>query len=352
MPVLVAAPDKFRGTATAVQVAEAVARTGTRLGWSVIESPLSDGGEGLLEACRRPDDQLETTEVTGPLGQPVAAAWLRGPRRCVIEMARASGLAIAGGPKHNRPTEATTRGVGQLLVAAARAISDAGSPSTSDGSAPTIIIGLGGSATTDGGLGALEVVESAGGLGRVDLVAACDVAVDFLDAARVFAPQKGASPQQVTDLTERLDRLADQYDARFGVNVRGLPRTGAAGGLGGAVAALGGRLEAGYRLVSDLVGLPHALGQADLVITGEGALDATSFTGKVVDGVLGDASALGIRSLVIAGRTTGEGVAIARDWGAEVVSLSDRFGEDLATRDTLACVEAAVTQALESFPTT
>ncbi|HEX3460603.1 MAG TPA: glycerate kinase [Acidimicrobiales bacterium] len=351
MPVLVAAPDKFRGTATAAQVAEAVARAGTRFGWSVIESPLSDGGEGLLEACRRPGDQLETTEVTGPLGEPESASWLLGEDLAVIEMAQASGLSLAGGPRGNWPLAATTRGTGQLLVAAARALTVTRSPS-SDGPLPSIIIGLGGSATTDGGSGALEIIQEAGGLGQVDLIAACDVSIGFLDAARLFGPQKGATPVQVVALADRLDRLAEEYERRFGINVRDIPGAGAAGGLGGGLAALGGRLEAGYRLVADLVGLPRTLGGADLVITGEGSLDATSFTGKVVDGVLGDASALGIPSLVIAGQTTSEAVALAGGLGAEVVSLTDRFGEDRANRDTLPCVGEVVAHALQSFPGT
>jgi glycerate kinase len=344
VPVLVAAPDKFRGTATAGQVAGAIARAGSRLGWSAIRSPLSDGGEGLLEVCHRPGDRVETTEVTGPMGQPVAASWLRGEDRAVIEMALASGLALASGPGDNRPMEATTRGTGQLLVAAARALADVGS-----GSSPTIIVGLGGSATTDGGLGALTCIEEAGGLGEVELIAACDVSAGFLDAARIFAPQKGATHQQVAELTDRLGRLAGQYQQRFGIDVRDIPGAGAAGGLGGALAALGGSLRLGYRLVADLVGLQHSLENAELVVTGEGALDATSFDGKVVGGVLGDASALGIPSLVIVGRATTEADGAARGYGARVVSLSDRFGEDRALHDTLACVETAAAESLDSF---
>jgi glycerate kinase len=355
VPVLVAAPDKFRGTATAGQVAGAMARAATRSGWSAIRSPLSDGGEGLLDVSRRPGDRVETTEVTGPLGQPVAAPWLRGGDRAVIEMARASGLALVGGPDANRPMEATTRGTGQLLVAAARSLTDSGPLPASGkvasgaGSCPTMIVGLGGSATTDGGLGALTCIEESGGLGQVELIAACDVSVGFLDAARLFAPQKGASRQQVTELTDRLGRLADQYQQRFGTDVRDIPGAGAAGGLGGALAALGGSLRLGYRLVADLVGLGHSLEHAQLVVTGEGALDATSFDGKVVGGVLGDASALGIPSLVIVGRATGEADEAARGYGARVVSLSDRFGEDRALHDTLACVETATAESLDWF---
>jgi len=245
--------------------------------------------------------------------------------------------------------EATTRGTGQLLVAAVRALAATGGGSASEGSPPIIIVGLGGSATTDGGLGALEVVEAAGGLGGVNLVAACDVEVGFLDAASVFAPQKGATPQQVSELTQRLDRLADDYEARFGANVRDFPGAGAAGGLGGAVVALGGRLEAGYRLVAELVGLGPELHRADLVVTGEGALDATSFSGKVVGGVLGDADAIGVPVLVVAGRATTAAVDQAREYRAQVISLSDQFGDARSLQDTLACVEESVTRALEAF---
>ena len=136
---------------------------------------------------------------------------------------------------------------------------------------------------------------------------------------------------------------------RFGVNVRDLPGAGAAGGLGGAVAALGGRLEAGYRLVAELVGLDRELHRADLVVTGEGALDATSFSGKVVGGVLRDAAAIGVPAVVIAGQATTGAVDHARRYRARVISLSDRFGEARSLRDTPACVEEAVTQALETF---
>lgn len=312
-------------------------------------------------------------EVTGPLGQPVSASLLLGEDRAVIEMAQASGLAMAGGRDANRPMDATTRGTGQLLVAAARALADGrrsasgrfpsgtALPRTTGASPPistlpmsferypTITIGLGGSATTDGGLGALTAIEEAGGLGRVELIAACDVNVGFLDAARLFAPQKGATRQQVIELTDRLDRVAELYRQRYKVDVRLIPGAGAAGGLGGALAALGGRLQVGYRLVADSIGLERSLEQANLVVTGEGALDATSFAGKVVGGVLGDASARGIPSLVIAGRVSTGADELARGYGAQVISLSDRFGKDQAMRHTLACVEAVVEGFLDSL---
>lgn len=204
-----------------------------------------------------------------------------------------------------------------------------------------MVVGLGGSATTDGGLGALEAVESAGGLGGARLVGACDVAATFVEAAAVFGPQKGADPDQVAVLAERLERLADRYRDRYGVDVRGLPGAGAAGGLGGALAVLGGTLASGYELVRDLVGLDRALRGADRVVTGEGALDATSFQGKVVGGVVGDARRDGVATLVVAGRCTGEGADRARDAGCAVTCLVDRFGHRRAVTETGGCVAEA-----------
>ncbi len=136
----------------------------------------------------------------------------------------------------------------------------------------------------------------------------------------------------------RLEELAERYVVRDGVDVRALPGSGAAGGLGGALAVLGGVLESGYALVRDLVGLDRDLVGADRVITGEGALDATSFAGKVVGGVAGDARRAGIATLVVAGRCSDEGAALARDAGCDVVSLVDRFGSERAQADPAPCI--------------
>ena len=160
----------------------------------------------------------------------------------------------------------------------------------------------------------------------------------------MFAPQKGAGPDEVAVLTERLARLADQYRQRYGIDVAGLAGAGAAGGLGGGLAALGGRLASGYRLVRDLVGLVDALAGADRVVTGEGALDATSFAGKVVGGVIADARGRGLPTLVVAGRCTSEGEGTAVAAGCDVVSLTERFGPGPAVADTAGCV-AEVTAA-------
>ena len=218
-PRCLAAPDKFRGTVTAGEVAASIARGASPLGWSVHEVPLSDGGEGLLEALAGLDGTIEGIEVEGPLGPPVDAAWLRIGNLAVVEMAQASGLALAGGAEGKRSRGCRpTAGTGQLIMAAARALADrSGSPGPpvgaaeagrSGGSGRTIVVGLGGSATTDGGAGAVEFIEEAGGLGDVALVGACDVDVGFVEAAERFGPQKGAGPDQIAVLKHRLEAVA------------------------------------------------------------------------------------------------------------------------------------------------
>jgi glycerate kinase len=354
--MLLAVPDKFRGTATAREVARAVARAAEALGWSVHQLPLADGGEGLLDALDPLDpldplDGLEgsrvSIEVTGPLGRPVEAGWLDLGPVAVVEMAMASGLVLAGGAEGNDPVAATSRGTGELIVAAARS-----------GSTPrrTVVVGLGGSATTDGGAGAVAAIEEAGGLGSVELIGACDVDVTFIEAAARFGPQKGADPAQVAALEARLEQVARRYQATYGVDVRPVVGAGAAGGLGGAIVALGGRLRSGYRVVAELLGLADRMEQCQLVVTGEGSFDATSLMGKVVGSVLEDATALGLAVLVIAGRVQPEAAAAAAAMGVTgvtgqravtVVSLTDRFGSERALGDTERCVEEALAEYLD-----
>ena len=339
MPLLLAAPDKFRGTVTAGQVAASVSRGASPFGWSVHQLPLSDGGEGLLDALAGLGGTMDSVEVEGPLGDPVDPVWLTIGDLAVVEMAQASGLALVGGAEGNDAMRATTRGTGQLIMAAAHALE-------SQGRAATIVVGLGGSATTDGGLGALEVIEEAGGLGRVELVGACDVGVGFVEAATRFGPQKGATPGQVAELEVRLEAVARRYEDAYGVDVRSFDGAGAAGGFGGAIAALGGRLRSGYEVVTELLGFGDLLRRSQLVVTGEGALDATSLMGKVVGSVLADASGAGVPVLVIAGRASTETVAEVERTGATVVSLSERFGTERALADTARCIEEAVVEYL------
>ena len=186
-------------------------------------------------------------------------------RLALIEAAQACGLTLAGGAEGNDPLGATSRGVGELIAAGVAA------------GAERVVVAVGGVASTDGGAGAVDAL---GGRLTVPIEVACDVAARFLDAADVFAPQKGATPEQVAVLRERLSRLA----------VPDQPGAGAAGGLAGGLAALGATLIPGFDLVSGLLDLDGQLAQADLVITGEGLVDATSVTGKVVGGVLAGAA--------------------------------------------------------------
>ncbi len=281
-------PDKFKGTLSAWDAAGAMAEGVRRAGFDEIVSlPLADGGEGTLDAlvAARGGSRRKVT-VTGPLGDPVDAEWALLPGGvAVVEMARASGLALVA--ETNDPLTATTHGTGELI----RAALDAG--------AGRILVAVGGSATTDGGLGALEALDF--DLRGADVEVACDVTTTFVDAARFYGPQKGADAEMVVELERRLEALAERYRVTLGVDVRGLPGAGAAGGLAGGLAAAGARLVPGAALVADVVGLRERLSGAFIAITGEGRLDATSLTGKVVGHVLEEARALRTPVAVVAG---------------------------------------------------
>ena len=326
---IVAAPDKFKGTATAAEVAAAIARAAAEVGMSTREVPLADGGDGTLEALGGPN---RSSAVTGPLGETVEAEWRYHAGVAVIEMARSSGLVLAGGPEGNDPLNATTAGVGELMVNAL------------DAGAKTIIVGVGGSATTDGGRGAVDVLGSTARLRGVDVVVACDVRTSFVDAAPVFAPQKGASVAQVALLRSRLETLVEQYRTEFGVDVGSLDRAGAAGGLAGGLAALGARLVDGFDLVADRLNLDDAIAGSKLVITGEGFIDDESFEGKVIGGVLDRASSLGVPVLAVAGQ-----VLDGTEERIDAISLADEFGVEKAIAETTECIYQAVLNRLQSL---
>ena len=330
MRVLIAL-DKFRGTVTAAEATAAVGHACWELGHDADEAPVSDGGEGLLEVLGGAN---RSAVVTGPLGAPVEAAWRLSGKTAVIEMARASGLALAGGPEGNDPLEATTFGTGELID---RALEQG---------ARNLVVGLGGSATTDGGLGALQALRSPARLRAVDLQVACDVRTTFVDAAAVFAPQKGASPAQVALLTARLEGLAERYRTEYGVDVRDLPGSGAAGGLAGGLAAAGGRLVPGFDLVAEQLTLDERLAAADVVVTGEGYLDAQSLDGKVVGGVLDLAAEVGRPVIVIVGDADAD--VVERLDGTTVLSLVGRYGESRPFTEPRWCIEHAATEALRS----
>ena len=334
---VLAAPDAFKGTAGAGQIADAVARGAAEAGWACDRCPLSDGGEGFatVVAGAAGEGGWRETTVSGPLGGPVVARWrlvetTAGPE-AVVESAAASGLVLAGGAAGNDPVAASTRGTGELLVAAARA------------GARRILLGIGGSATTDGGRGALEAVEDGGGLGDVEVVVACDVDTGFLDAARVFAPQKGADANQVAALSARLVELAARYRRDTGIDVAALAGAGAAGGLAGGLASIGARLVPGFEVVAAAVGLRARLERADMVVTGEGRLDATSWSGKVVGRVLALAAALGRDAVVMAGSVDpGWRAGLGSTPMPAVVDLSRRFGAARALADPAGAVTEAI----------
>jgi glycerate 2-kinase len=308
---LLAAPDKFRGTLTAREAAAAIAAGAARAGWEAVELPLADGGEGTLDVLGGGNRR---TTVSGPLGEPVDAAWrLEEDGTALIEAAQACGLSLAGGRERNDPLRATSLGVGELVAAAVAA------------GAQRIVIAVGGVASTDGGVGAVGALPSS----LPPLEVACDVDARFLDAADVFAPQKGATPEQVEMLRERLASL----------DVPDLPGAGAAGGLAGGLAAVGARLLAGFDFVAERVGFDERLAGADLVATGEGRLDPTSFTGKVVGRTLDRAAAAGVEALVVAGE-------IAAKSEIDAISLVERYGPDKALGDTAECLAEVVANAL------
>lgn len=327
MPHVVAAPDKFRGTASAAEIAAAVAGAATAEGWTCDQAPVADGGEGLLDVLRVRGGVVRRTTVTGPLGDPVDAEWLLDGSTAIIEMARASGLLLAGGAEGNSPMTASTFGTGELVAAAIAS------------GARRIVVGVGGSATTDGGQGALDALGPLSRLAGVELLVACDVTTRFVEAATDFAPQKGASPAQVALLERRLQRLAQDYQARTGIDVTALEGSGAAGGLAGGLATIGARLVPGFDLVADLVGLSERIHGADLVVTGEGFLDEWSFRGKTVGGVVELADEEGVDVLVVAGEVFGE-------QPMDAVSLVERFGRARSMAEPAACVQEVVAEVL------
>lgn len=324
---LLAAPDKFKGTASAAAVARAIAAGAARAGADCRLCPLADGGEGTLEALGGANRKIV---VAGPDGSPVTAAWRLAGDVAVVEMALASGLTLAGGAERNDPVAATTRGTGELIREALLA------------GAREVIVGVGGSATTDGGVGAL------GALGdfvpfppSVQVTVAADVTTTFGDAAAVFGPQKGATSEQVLQLTERLRVLAAAYHHRFGVDVESIPGSGAAGGLAGALAAAGAKVTSGFDLVARTVRLEEAMAEVDVVVTGEGHLDAQSMAGKVTGRVAGLAGSRGLPVLMVVGSTS---LNEPPD-GVSVVALEPLYGES-AWRETTDCIADAVERRL------
>ena len=327
---VLAAPDKFKGSATARDVAAAIGHACWELGVDCVEIPMADGGDGLLDVLGGANRE---STVTGPLGDPVRAGWRFAGDTAVIEMARASGLILAGGADGNEALDATTTGTGELIDHAL------------DAGAKRIIVGLGGSATTDGGFGAIRAISAIARLKQVELLVACDVSTRFTDAAALFGPQKGASPAQVKLLERRLDRLVQMFEEDFDFDVTDVDGGGAAGGLGGALAALGGRLVPGFELVADELDVFDLLDadnpeRVDLIVTGEGRLDATSFDGKVVGGMVELGRDAGIPVVAVVGDVD-DGVLARSNGLADVVVLTEAFGLESALTEPKQYIERA-----------
>ena len=277
---IVIAPDSYKGCLPAREVASAMA-AGVREACpeaEIVLRPLADGGEGTLDilTCALGGSLCEAG-VSDPLGREIRAQYGVAGDLAVIEVAQACGLGLLS-PTERNPLEATTRGVGELILAARR-----------DG-ARRFLIGLGGSATCDGGAGMLAVPGIRDAFRDASFELLCDVRAPFIGpqgAARVFAPQKGATPADVEVLEQRLTQLAGRYARETGTDVSHLPGAGAAGGLGGALMAYAhASISSGVERIMDLVGFDEALQQADRVLTGEGRLDAQTLLGKVPYGVL------------------------------------------------------------------
>jgi glycerate 2-kinase len=364
---VVVAPDKFKGTLSARQAAEAIA-AGWRRGdpsAQIDPAPVADGGEGTLETLVGAlGGRIERARVTGPLGDPLDAefglAEATTGMTAVVEMGRASGLHLVAESRRD-PARATTRGTGELILAAAR-------------HGPTrIIVCIGGSATNDAGAGMAQALgvrlfdeEGAdlppGGvalrrLTRVDVtgldrdvrdlpvIVASDVDNPLTGphgASAVYGPQKGASSDQVAELDEALGHFAAVVHRDLGIDIRDLPGAGAAGGLGaGLIAFLGARLRRGFDVVSEVLDLPHRLEAADVVVTGEGRFDRQTERGKAPLGVLRMATESGCRTVLIAGQVEEGAVPPAE----LVYSLASRAGLENAMGRTRETLEQAATEA-------
>ena len=336
MTTVLFAPDSFKGSLSSVQVARALAE-----GWrrvrpadELLLTPLADGGEGTLAAIAAAGGWVEMLSPTvDPINRPIDGHWLRSAdgSRAVVEMAAASGLSRLS-PDERDPLGASTYGTGLLL----RAVLDAGPR--------RIVLGIGGSATTDGGAGILDAlgawvepdgIDLAGldtRLAGLELLVACDVTNPLLGpagAAAVYGPQKGATPADVATLDERLGRYAGLLEAATGRHERDTPGAGAAGGVGFGLLCLTERflslsLQPGVDLVAGEVDLDTKLARADLVITGEGRIDAQTAFGKTALGVARRAQAAGVRCVAVGGSVEPEGLAALAELGCQAVAVHER----------------------------
>ncbi|MFE4833416.1 glycerate kinase [Arthrobacter sp. NPDC056691] len=309
MTVLVA-PDSFKGTYAAAEVAAAIAAGIRAAGGTAAELPVADGGEGTFDAlCRSLQATAVSVAAQNPWGEPLAAAiGLSADGTAVVELAQASGLTVPS----SRPRDAvsaSTYGTGMMVAAAV------------DAGATHIMVAAGGSATTDGGAGAVQAIIDGGGLRGARITVLSDVTSTFLEAPRIFGPQKGASPAEIGLLEQRLAQLAGAYPR----NPIDVPRTGAAGGLsGGLWAHFGAELVSGADAVLDAVQFDRHLEDADAVVVGEGRLDSQTGEGKIISAILARVQRSGrnVPVVAIVGSVAGDLGAYARNFG-EILVASD-----------------------------
>lgn len=324
------APDAFKGTYSAEEVAGAIAAGLSEVdGAAALDlCPVADGGEGTLEVLVQAlGGQIAEEPAHDPLGRPISApvGWVEEGSTAIVAVASASGLGLLA-PSERDPEAASTVGTGELIAAAVRA------------GATRVVIAAGGSATTDGGAGAIHAIEASGGLHDARLTVLADVTTPFERAAAVFAPQKGADAQMVERLTARLHELAEALPQ----DPRAVPMAGAAGGLaGGLWARYGATLAPGAAWVLDALDFDGRLGHARAVITGEGRLDAQTLEGKLVS--------------EIARRGHSAGVPVHAIVGCSALSDAELAELELArictARDTLALQRAGRTLARSALAT-
>ena len=275
MSILVA-PDSFKGTFAAAEVSAHIAAGIRAAGAAAVELPVADGGEGTFEVLVRGlDARPARVRTVGPWGDDVETAVALAPDgTAVVELAFASGLHLPTSGDRD-PVRASTYGTGVMMAEAVRL------------GARRLLVAAGGSATTDGGAGAIAAIEELGGLHGAEVVVLSDVTTRFADAARVFGPQKGAGPATVEALTRRLEELADGFARELGRDPRPVERTGAAGGFsGGMWAKYGARLVSGADLVLDLLGFDAHAAASSAVVVGEGRLDSQTSQGKIIAAIL------------------------------------------------------------------
>jgi glycerate 2-kinase len=302
-PRFLVAPDSFKGTFAAGAVADAVASGIEAAGGEADRCPVADGGEGTMEVLLAAlGGERRVARVHDPLRRPIEAGFgiVAGGGRAVVEVAAASGFALVA-PEERDPERADTYGTGELIAAAAAS------------GARSVLVAAGGSATTDGGKGALEALREAGALGSLEIEVLCDVATPFEDAARVFAPQKGAGPAAVGRLAARLDALAKELPR----DPRGVPMSGCAGGLSGGLWAHGARLRSGAAFVLDAVDFDARTVAVDVVISGEGRFDSQSLAGKAVGEIASRCAGEGKSLHLIVGESS-----MAREVPAAISSIT------------------------------